>query len=234
MGGMKTSRALVSLLLSAWVVWGQAAPSPKDREIEDLLTKAGQAAAAGNKAAAVGLLEGALQKVQKDPSLKEREPDVLSRLGKAYVDAQRPADAVRTYQILIEELKADCKAGGARVDRCAEGQYGLGTAQMYQGDFAGAAVTLQRAIASFAVLVKGSYTEDYRMARLKQQGDARALLAAALFRTGNKPEAIAAFERAIQEFAAVEKNAKSGETLRSAARTSMKDAQTSLDLLKKN
>ncbi|HXK02533.1 MAG TPA: tetratricopeptide repeat protein [Verrucomicrobiae bacterium] len=229
---MTICRPALVLLVAGGAAWAQNAP--KDREIQEILMKSSQASAAGDKATVVTLLETALQKVQKDPGLKEDEPEVLARLGKAYVDAQRYPDAVRTYQVLMESIKQDCLPGSPRVDRCADGQYGLGTAQMYKGDFAGAATTLRQAIAGYAVLVKGSVAEDFRMARLKQQADAQALLAAALFRTGKKPEAIAAFERAIQQFGTVEKSPASSDALRTAARASTKDAQTSLDLLRKN
>jgi tetratricopeptide (TPR) repeat protein len=229
---MTSGRPALLIILACAAAFPQGTPNA--REIDDLLMKAGQTEAAGDKTATLSLLETALQKVQKDPALKEREPDVLAKLGKAYVAVQRPADAARTYRLLLDVLNQDCGPASPRLDRCAEAQYGLGTAQMYEGDFAGAAGTLRLAIDSYSAMVKGSYTEDFRMARLKQQADAQSLLAAALFRTGKKPEAMAAFERAIQQFGAVEKNPASGDTLRAAARTSAKDAQTSLDLLRRN
>jgi tetratricopeptide (TPR) repeat protein len=207
--------------------------TPADRELDGIFSKATAAGTAGDKLGAINLLESALQKVQKDPLLKPRENDVLSRLGKAYVDAQRPADGVRAYQILLENLKEECRPGSAGLDRCADAQYGMGTAQMYKGDFAGATTTLRAAMANYAALTKAGYTGDYRLNKLKLHADAQALLAAALFRTGKKPEAISTFERAIQEFSSVAGDANAPEALRSSARASMKDAQTSLDLLKK-
>ncbi|HTS66480.1 MAG TPA: tetratricopeptide repeat protein [Candidatus Acidoferrales bacterium] len=229
---MTIRRAAPALLLLCGVVCAQDAS--KDRELDDILMKAAQSEAAGDKSATVNLLETALQKTQKNLALKDREPEVLAKLGKAYVALQRPAEAVRTYQLLLDTLKQDCGPASPRMDRCAEAQYGMGTAEMYKGDFAAAATILRQAIASYSVLVKGSVTDEFRMARLKQQADAQSLLAAALFRTGKKPEAIAAFERALQQLGLVEKNPASGDTLREAARTSARDAQASLDLLRKN
>ena len=204
-----------------------------DHELDDLLAKATQATAAGDKLSALRFLESALQRVQKVSAPKERETDVLGRLGKAYLEVQRPADALRTYRILLEEMKADCGLA-AMADRCADAQYGMASAQMYAGDFKSAVPILRRAVANYALVVKGGYAEDYRMNKLKQQADAQSLLAAALFRTGNKADGIAAFERAIQQFSEVLKNASTPANLRASAESSLKDAQTSLDLLKKN
>jgi tetratricopeptide (TPR) repeat protein len=235
---MSIARLPLLLILTFLALGAQDAPkkgvSPSEREIDDLITKSTQSGAAGDKFAAIATLETALQKVQKDPSLKGRESDVLNRLGHAYLDAQRPAEAVRTFQVMLDAMKAECVPNSAAADRCAGAQYGMGTALMYKGDFQAAVPVLRRAIANFAQVVKGGYTEDYRMNMLKQQGDAQSLLAAALFRSGNKAEGIAAFERAVQEFSTVVKNPGTPEPLRVSAQTSLKDAQTSLDLLKKN
>jgi tetratricopeptide (TPR) repeat protein len=205
-----------------------------EKELDDIINKSTALGAAGDKAAAISGMESALQKVQKDPSLKGREQDVLNRLAKAYLDGKRTAESVRTYQVLLEAMKQECAPGSTGVDRCADAQYGLGTAQMYKGDFQGAANVLKLAIANYATVVKGGFVEEFRMTKLKLQGDAQALLAAALFRTGKKAEAIAAFELAIQQFGTVTRNASSPEALRGTAQASMRDAQTSLDLLRRN
>jgi tetratricopeptide (TPR) repeat protein len=196
--------------------------------------KSKQAAARGDHATAIRLIESALEEVQRDPALRDRENDVLGRLGKEYLDGGRPADAIRTYQVLLRELGDDCRPGSPRIDQCAEPQYWLGTAQMQKGDFAAAVTTLRQSAASFAVLVKGASTDFYRMAQLKGQADSQSLLAAALFRTGKKADAIMMFERAIEQFSIVEKNPATPDGVRTAAQTSKRDAQTSLDLLKKN
>lgn len=236
MGSMSILRlALIPAL--CWCAAAQNPPAPAadaNRELEEILFKSQQAAALGDHVTAINLMENALQKVQKNPALKDRESDVLGRLGKEFMDSGRPAEAIRTYQVLLGELGDDCRAGSPRIDRCAEPQYWMGTAQMQKGDFPGAVVTLRQAVASFADLVKGASTDLYRMAKLKAQSDAQSLLAAALFRTGKKADAIAMFERAVQQFSIVENNPATPETIRSSAQTSKKDAQTSLDLLKKN
>jgi tetratricopeptide (TPR) repeat protein len=226
--------ALLPVLYCCAAAQNPPQPSAAGRELEEFLFKSQQAAAVGDHTTAINLMESALQKVQKDPALKDRESDVLGRLGKAYMDGGRPAEAVRTYQVLFTALGDDCRPGSPGLDRCAEPQYWMGTAQMQKGDFAAAVITLHQATASFAGLVKGASTDLYRMGKLKSQADAQSLLAAALFRTGKKADAIATFERAIEQFSIVEKNPATPETIRASAQVSRKDAQASLDLLKKN
>src|SRR5215471_10856946 len=232
---MSYGRLALLTLVAFASLSAQNGPPPKSREIDDLLTKAGQSGAAGDKTAAVGILEIALQKIQKDADLKSRETDVLNRLGRAYLDAQRPADAVRTYRVMLDGMKSECSAESiSSAERCAEAQYNMGTAQMYNGQFAAAVVTLNHAVANFALCIKTSGSPEYRASRLKQQADAENLMAAGLFRSGKKDEGIAAFEHAIQDFATVMKDPAAPPGLRDSAAASMKDAQTSLDLLKKN
>jgi tetratricopeptide (TPR) repeat protein len=225
---------LVSLL--CWCAVGQnvAPPPAAAQEVGEILVKSKQAAALGDHATAIRLMETALQKVQKDPALKDRENEVLGRLGKEYVDGGQAALAIQTYQLLLRELGDDCRPGSPRIDQCAEPEYWLGTAQMQKGDFTTAVTTLQQSAASFAALVSGASTDFYRMANLKGQADSQSLLGAALFRTGKKADAITMFERAIEQFLIVEKNPATPDGVRTAAETSKKDAQTSLDLLKKN
>jgi len=231
---MTIGRLTLPFLLALLAASAQPQQPAPERELDDLITKSTAYGAAGDKQRAITLMEAALQKLQKDPSLKGRESDVLNRLGKAYVEGQRYPEGVRTYQILLEVLKPLCAPGGGGADQCADAQYALGSAQMYKGDFPGAAATLRLSIANYAVVIKGGYVESYRMGKLKLQADAQALLAAALFRSGKKAEAIAAFERAIQQFGTVARNENTPEALRTSAQASMKDAQTSLDLLRKN
>ena len=234
LGSMTIGRLTLPFLLALLAASAQPQQPAPERELDDLIAKSTAYGAAGDKQRAITLMEAALQKLQKDPSLKGRESDVLNRLAKAYVEGQRYPEGVRTYQILLEVLKPLCAPGGGGADQCADAQYALGSAQMYKGDFPGAAATLRLSIANYAVVIKGGYVESYRMGKLKLQADAQALLAAALFRSGKKAEAIAAFERAIQQFGTVARNENTPEALRTSAQASMKDAQTSLDLLRKN
>jgi len=237
---------LRSLVLAGWLVSMAGAQDAKsaaaaaalkttqEQEI-DVLIRKGEAYTTGKDPAnAIAILEQAWQKVQKNPAIHEKEAEVLMRLAKAYIDGQRPGDAVRAYQFLLQDIADNCRPGSAFLDRCADAKYGLGTAQMYKGDFEGAVGVLRQAVALYARIVQGSMAENYRMNKVKQQGDATALLAAAMFRTGHKPEAMVAFQQAINMFDAVDKSAQAAPDLKASARNSRKDAETSLDLLRKN
>jgi tetratricopeptide (TPR) repeat protein len=229
-------RRLAFIPFFCWCAAAQPAAQPlaASRELDEILTKSQQAAAMNDHAIAINLMETALGKVQKDPALKDRETEVLGRLGKEYLDGGRPAEAIRTYQLLLAGLGDDCHTGSPRLDACAEPQYWLGTAHMQKGDFAAAVPVLRQSAANYGDLVKGASTDLYRMAKLKSQSDVQSLLAAALFRTGKKTDAIAMFERAIDQFSVVVENPATPDPIRTSAETSRKDAQTSLDLIKKN
>jgi hypothetical protein len=96
MGNLSLRRLVVIPIRACWGGAAQNAPQPSaaDRELEEVLMKWSPAAAPGDHATAINLMESALQKVQKDPALKDRETDLLSRLGKARMDGGRPAAAM--------------------------------------------------------------------------------------------------------------------------------------------
>jgi hypothetical protein len=103
---------------------------------------------------------------------------------------------------------------------------------MHAGDFAGAVKQLNASVANFAKIgLEGD--EIFRMTKLKQRGDAEALAAAALFRAGQKPQAVAAFRKAVATLSTVANNPKIDPGTRGSAQTSLKDAQASLVLLEK-
>jgi tetratricopeptide (TPR) repeat protein len=210
-----------------------ATPVPTaDQQLSSLLTEADHAKVLGNHAAAVKGYEHALQRVRSDASLKKREEEVLHHLAAGYIAAQRPLDAVRVSTTVLDLHKEDCKPDAPGVEWCADAQYGLGLAMMHAGDFAGAVKQLNASVANFAkVGLEGD--EIFRMTKLKQRGDAEALAAAALFRAGQKPQAIAAFRQAIATLSTVANNQKIDPGTRGSAQTSLKDAQTSLGLLEK-
>jgi tetratricopeptide (TPR) repeat protein len=225
-------RNVVLLALSAAAVWAQEATPPAVAALNETLAKAGQLAAGGNKMGALQVLEGALIKTQTDPMLKGRDIDVLRAMGRVYVEAQRPADAIRTYQTLMNEMKPDCAPGKRLWENCADVLYDLGTAQMYANDFAGAVVTLRKAIPMYEAMIKAGVSMDYKMAKLKLEGNSQSMLGAALFRSGDLEGGIAGYEKAVQEYTTVMKNPKSGDGLQMLARQSLSDAQNALKLLK--
>jgi tetratricopeptide (TPR) repeat protein len=186
----------------------------------------------GDLAAAVKGYEMALERTR-EPALKQREEEVLQRLSAAYIAVGRPADAVKTSRRILALHAEDCKPGAEWVERCADAQYGLGLAMMHAGDFAGSVAQLTLSTANFGK-VKMDGDESYRMTKLKQRGDAEALLAAALFRSGQKDKAIANFRHAIATLKTVADNAKVDPATRGSATKSMQDAQTSLKLLEES
>ena len=231
-------QVIVLILTVQGVAAQDQTPAPSkqtllETQLDTMLRQADRAHTSGDNALAAKGLEDALLKVRSQPLLAKREDNVLMRLASAYLDSQRPAEAVRAYAALLELRKPGCRPGTITVESCAEARYGLGSAQMYSGDFQGALDNLTAAITNFASLAAGGGPEEYRMIKLKQQADAQSLAAAAWFRTGQKDKAIAAFRKAIEQFSIVERNAKIQEDIRKGARDSAKDAKASLDLLEK-
>jgi tetratricopeptide (TPR) repeat protein len=228
-------RYAAALLASVCWLCAQYPATPvlsADRQLSMLLTEADHAKVLGDHAAAVKGYEDALNRVHADATLKNREQEVLQHLAAGYIAAQRPKDAVRVSAIVLGLHKDDCKPGAPGLESCADAQYGLGLAMMHAGDFEGAVAQLNASVANFGrVPLEGD--EMYRMTKLKQRGDAEALAAAALFRAGQKPQAIAAFRKAIATLSTVANNQKIDPGTRGSAQTSLKDAQSSLAMLEK-
>ena len=228
-------RYIASLLASAGSLLAQYPATPiltPDQRLSALITESDHAKVLGDHAAAVKGYEDALKRVYAEPTLKNREEEVLQHLAAGYIAAQRPKDAVRVSTTALGLHQEDCQPGAPGVERCADAQYGLGLAMMHAGNFADAVAQLNAAAANFGkVPLEGE--EIYRMTKLKQRGDAEALAAAALFRAGQKPQAIAAFRKAIATLSLVANNQKIDPGTRGSAQTSLKDAQSSLALLEK-
>ena len=224
--------AAAALPAQQWPSDASPAKLSPDQQLNAQLMEGDHAKVLGDHAAAIKLYENALQRVRTEAPLKNREEEVLQRLSAAYIAAQRPKDAVRMSTLVLEFHKEDCKPGASGVERCADAQYGLGVALMHAGDFTRAVTQLNAAVANFAKIgLEGD--EAYRMTKLKQRGDAESMAAAALFRSGQKPQAIAAFRKAIATLSTVANDSKLDPGTRGSARTSLKDAQTSLELLEK-
>lgn len=226
-------RMVIVGLVCAAVVSAQdaAAPSP-GKELNDLMGRAQQLSSSGNKAGALQLLETLLVKTQTEPALKGRDQDVLRTMGRVYVEANRPADAVRVYQMMLNEMKGECVVGKPLVERCTDVHYDLGTAQMYANDFAGAVVTLRKAIPLYEAMMKAKPDPGFQMAKLKLEANTQSMLGAALFRSGDLAGGIAAYEKSVQQYTAVMKNPASGDGLAMMAKQSMADAQAALKLLR--
>jgi hypothetical protein len=126
----------------------------------------------------------------------------------------------------------DCAPGSEWLERCADAQYGLGLALMHSGDFPGAVRELTLSVGNFGA-VKMSGDEHFRMTKLKQRGDAESMLAAALFRAGDREKSLAMFRKAIVTLKEVANDGKLDPGTRGAAQKSLTDAESSLNLLSK-
>lgn len=230
--GTMRRTAIAGLICAVAAMAQEAPPTGPLKDLSDMVARAGQVSAGGNKMGAIKILEAALIKAQSDPALKGRDKDVLRGMGRVYLEAQRPADAVRVLQILLVELKDECVPGKPSAERCADVHYDLGTAQMYANDFSGAVVTLRKAIPLYEAMIKGSPDVGYQMAKLKLEANAQSMLGAALFRSGDLTAGIAGYQKAVQEYTAIMKSPASGDGLSMMAKQSMGDAQAALKLLK--
>jgi len=208
----------------------QEQPQNPDQQLSMLLYKSDQTKVMGDIAAALKGYEQALERVKSDPALKNREEEVLQRLAGAYIAIQQPVDAIRVSRRILAFHEEDCKPGALSIERCADAQYGLGLALMHAGEFLGAVAQLSESAANFGkVSMVGD--EPYRMTKMKQRGDAESLLAAALFRAGQKEKSTAMFRTAIATLKIVSGNEKLDPGTRGSALKSQTDAEGSLKLL---
>src|SRR5215813_444065 len=142
-------RVAIAAVIGVASVMAQEAPQSKAaNEVDSLLDEAGKASSHGDNPGAIKLLESALVKAQRDPSLKARgrDAEVMRAMGQVYSRSQRYPEAVQAFRNSADSLKAQCVAGKPLAEQCADTYYDLGTAQMYAEDFAGAAATLRKGI----------------------------------------------------------------------------------------
>jgi len=216
------------LLVAATCAFGQEI-SP-DQQLNQMLMQSDQTKVMGNVSAAIRGYEEALQKVKSTPAIQGREEEVLQRLFGSYITAQRYPDAIRISRRILALHQKDCAPDSEWIERCADAQYGLGLALMHSGDFAGAVRELNVSVANFGK-VKMEGDEHFRMIKLKQRGDAESMLAAALFRAGEREKAVAMFRKAIVTLKEVANDQKLDPGTRGSAQKSLTDAEGSLKLL---
>ena len=108
-----------------------------EKQIDD----GAHATAALNHPEAIRILEDALRKIRSNPALKNwrRSAWFGSGMRISAAAARRRAEVLRTHARRRGKLQTE---DGRRA--CAEAQYGLGTVQMYQGDFPAAARNLEK------------------------------------------------------------------------------------------
>jgi tetratricopeptide (TPR) repeat protein len=220
----------ICALVAAAALSLSAQDAPRNQQLSALLSRGDQLKITGDVPGAIKLYEEALTQLKADPDLANREEEVLQHLAAGYIAAQRPAEAVKVSRRILGFHAEDCKPGAPGVERCADAQYGLGLSMMHASDFAGAVTELTASAANFhKVGMEGD--EMFRMTKTKQCGDAEALLAAALFRAGQKEKSVAMFRKAIATLKVVAENPKIDPGTRGSAQKSMLDAQTSLKML---
>jgi tetratricopeptide (TPR) repeat protein len=222
-------RIVMALALSATGLLAQEDPMKK---LSDLMDQAGNASNRGDKAEALKLLKTALSMTSSTPALKGKRLEVLRGMGHVYEDAKQYPQAVQAYTMLVNSAPGGCLPGKPEAERCAEVFYDMGRAQMFQSDFAGAVITLKKAFPLYAALIKSGTGPDYKMAKLKLQANARSMLGAALFRSGDLDAAIVEYQKAIGEYQTVANNPEATDGLKMLAKQSMAQEQQSLDLLK--
>jgi tetratricopeptide (TPR) repeat protein len=171
-----------------------------EAQLAAVLSGADQALKAGRAADAVQRYEAALAMVHKEPLLAEQEQKVLRKAGNGYIEANRPSDAVATFQKLVEATSKQCDSETTMVSTCASAQQDLGMAKMRAGDFDGGLASLQQAEATYMKAEKlgeaekqHEYTNtrihEYAMIQIMDQAKTKLLISVALFRLGRAADA---------------------------------------------
>jgi tetratricopeptide (TPR) repeat protein len=187
----------------------------------------------GNAPDAIKQYRNALDLVQKQPLLAEQELRVERKLAVGYIRANLPSDAIPIYSKLLDARKQDCAAQSTNPENCADAEFELGRAKMYATDFSGALVLLKDADSNYVQAEKlNSPSHEFAMIQLKNQGQTKMLIAAALFRTGMTPEAVATIETAISQLTRVQSDETITVGIRDDATRSLHEAQTILSRLK--
>jgi tetratricopeptide (TPR) repeat protein len=202
-------------------------------QLDGIVTQGDQLLRSGNAPDAVKQYQIAVDLVQKQPLLAEREYWVLKKLAGGYIQANRTSDAIPIYARLLDARKPDCESELAAVSNCADAQYELGVAKMRGDDFSGALALLQEADSKYVKAEKFSTdSHEFAMIQHKSQGQTKLMIAVALARTGKAPEALKTVEEAISELSRVQSDETITIGIRDDAARSLQQAQTILSRLK--
>ena len=202
-------------------------------QLDGIVSQGDQLLRSGNAPDAVKQYQIAVDLVQKQPLLAEREYWVLKKLAGGYIQANRTSDAIPIYARLLDARKPDCESELAAVSNCADAQYELGVAKMRGDDFSGALALLQEADSKYAKAEKFSTdSREFAMIQHKSQGQTKLMIAVALARTGKTPEALKTVEEAISELSRVQSDETITIGIRDDAARSLQQAQTILSRLK--
>lgn len=202
-------------------------------QLNGIISQGDQLLRGGNAPDAIKQYQIAVDLVQKQPLLSEREYWVLKKLAGGYVQANRANDAIPIYAKLLDVKKRDCESESAAVSNCADAQYDLGVAKMRGGDFSGALALLQEADSKYAKAERfSSDSHEFAMIQHKNQGQIKLLTAAALFQTGKTSDALKTVEAAISELTRVQSDETLLVGIRDDASRSLQQAQAILARLK--
>jgi tetratricopeptide (TPR) repeat protein len=209
-------------------------------QLNGIVSKGDEFLRNGNPADAIKEYRSALELIQKQPLLAEREERVEKKLAVGYLQANQPGDAIPIYEKLLDARKQDCGATSQNPEGCADAELVLGNAKMSAGDFSGALRLLKDAESSYERAEKNyqqaeklrSYEHEFAMIQVKGQAESKALIAVALFMTGKSAEAVTTLEEAISQFTHVRSDETINIGIRDDAARSLKEAQAILFKLK--
>jgi tetratricopeptide (TPR) repeat protein len=187
-----------------------------EAKLNAVLSEAKEALQAGRTADAVKQYEAALTMVHKEPLLGEQQTRVLKEAGNAYIQANRPNDAIATFEKLVGALDKDCDS---LLETCADAQQDLGIAKM-------------RAKAAYEKAENSGGFHEYSMIQVMNQAKTKLLMAVALFQLGKTSDAIKTIEDAIPQLNRVKDDSGINVGIRNSATSSLKDAQTVLQRFK--
>lgn len=219
-----------SVVVSAGISHEQLALEAK---LNEVLKQGTAAMAKGEAAVATVYFESARAMVAESKLLADQEDKILRNLGNSYLKCQRAADAERVFARQLQIHAADCEPNSKSPASCADVQEFLARAKMDQGDFLLATKILRDAEANYGRAATPNDGEEFRMIMQKEQAQARLLLAAALFRTGDKESSIQLTEAAIDQLKKVEQNTRIQKSIRVDARGSLASGLQQLTLLRR-
>ena len=200
-----------------------------EAQLNSVLSDAKEVLRVGRTADAVKQYEAALAMVHKEPLLAEQEKRVLKEAGNGYIQANRPNDAIATFEKLVATLDKDCDS---LPETCANEQQDLGIAKMSARDFTGGLESLRKAEATYEKAEKSGELHEYSMIQVMNQAKTKVLMAVALFQLGKTADAVKTTEDAIPQLNRVKDDNGINVGIRDSATSSLKDAQNILQRFK--
>jgi len=200
-------------------------------QLDGILSQGDQFLKAGNESDAIKEYLLAVELVKKEPLLAGKDYWVHKRLADGYMRSKRPNDAIPIYERLLDVREPDCQPDSPTRLACADAQLDLAKADILAGNFSDATPLLQAADSRYAASEKSAEkssvdSHEFSMIQVKNQGQTKLLIAAALYRTGKTQEALATVEAAISELTRVQSDEAIQVFIRDEAGRSLQQAQT--------